>query len=130
MGLCQVAKDLRQQKQLAVGVAAHGEGLDILIGGIFKAPFCPLRNQDHISRVPYKNLPGLGQRDRPGGPLEQLDIQLRFQGVNLMGHRRLGDIEQFGGPRKIEGFRYGQKTGQLKGIHRQLLILLINFLNQ
>ena len=61
-------------------------------------------------RIRKELQPFLGKGDAFAGPAEQLYLQLFFQGLDLMAHCRLCDLQGLGGPGEIQVFSYGDKT--------------------
>src|SRR5690242_20858461 len=50
---------------------------------LFRSGF--LDEFEHLVRVPDEPFPGAGEREPPGGAVEELRPQIRFQGLDLFG---------------------------------------------
>ena len=77
----------------------------------------PAGKGNDVPGVLQKGAAGHRHADCAGVAAEQFDVQLLFQRLDLLGDGGLSDMQLFGGPRKAQSFRNGQKTGELKGIH-------------
>ncbi|MNI16502.1 hypothetical protein D3C73_698370 [compost metagenome] len=63
--------------------------------------------------------PGLGQRQAPGGAVDQARLQSRLQAGDGLGHIGCGAIEDLGGCREAAALRNRhKKTHGLENVHR------------
>jgi len=68
-------------------------------------------------RVREQRAAGSGQRDATGGPVEQGDTEIAFQGLNLLAERRLCHPQTRRGTTEVELFRDGHKVAELTQLH-------------
>jgi hypothetical protein len=61
--------------------------------------------------------PSLGRLHRARRPSKQLDPELLLEALNLMGHRRLGDVELVGGAGEVSVAGDGLEVAELAQIH-------------
>ena len=59
-----------------------------------------------------KCVAGIGELDRPPGPIDQVHSQLAFQLLNLLTKRRLRNMEPFGGTAEVSFLRHGHEVAQ------------------
>ncbi len=84
---------------------------------MLKPLFCLDGDIHHPPGVPEKGKALPRDAHDAGGAVEERDPQFLFQGMDLLGHRRLGDVQLLRRTGKIERFGNSQKTGQLKCVH-------------
>ena len=115
----QSPENRRKKIQLKLAPAADVKKLNIFVPA--KAFLGGKSGFQDVVRVREKQDPFCGQRDTLAGPGEKLDIELFFQGTDLMADCGLGDLQLFGSFGKVQMLGYSDKTFQLYGIHKSLL---------
>ena len=76
---------------------------------------------ENLPGVVEQTAAGLGQNDRARQAIEQLLVQLRFQLLDLLAQRRLGDMLAFRRMREAPLFHYRHKVPELMNLHRGIL---------
>jgi hypothetical protein len=61
--------------------------------------------------------PGGGEDHAARAALEQGDVQVPFQGLNLLGQRRRGDAQRAGGPPEVSCLGHGNEVPELSELH-------------
>ena len=56
--------------------------------------------------------PGRGERDRPGGAVDELHAEFVLQLLDLPAQRRLGHVQTLGGPPEVQLLGYRNEAGQ------------------
>lgn len=87
------------------GRDAHGLGARVL-------DHC----QDGTSSLQESN-PGCGDLDSARGPPQQGDADLRLELLDLLGERRLGDVQPLGGPTEVTLLGDGHEVAQVADLH-------------
>ena len=73
---------------------------------------------EHALGLRPQRPPRLRQRDPAADAREELDAELRLELADLLGERRLGDVERAGGCRERAVLRGGEEISELAKIHR------------
>lgn len=82
------------------------------MGGLHGAAYGG-RLGEQVSGRPEQGLPGGGEPDRAGRPVEELHAQVAFQQPDLLAQRRLGDVHAFGGPAEVQFLGDGDESGEM-----------------
>ena len=85
---------------------------------LLETPLGTVGQKDHLSGIVQKGKTLGRDLYRAGGAPEQDGVQLFFQGMDLLSYSGLGHVKPLGGPGEIQGFRHGEKTGELKDVQR------------
>lgn len=123
-GLRHLPQDVRQQVELTVAVASNGKKLPFIGRGCVKPLFRKCDDMEDIPGVVQKNQTFWSDFDSSCRSFEQPRIQFFFQRVNLVGYRRLRNIELSGRLCKAERFGHGQETGKLKCVYVSSLLII------
>src|SRR5207253_1054367 len=92
-------------RQRVVGRHGAHEVLDVLLDGAGLG--------EDPARAGHDRLAGLRQGDRAAGAGEQLEPQLGLEPADLLGERRLRDMEVLRRPCEVQAIRYGDTVAQL-----------------
>ena len=65
--------------------------------------------------------PGVGQVDPARGPVQQGDAELGLELADLLGQRRLGHVQPFGGPPEVPLLGDGHEVAQVAELHALIL---------
>ena len=102
---------------MRVVAAADGKRLDELRVRILKALDGALGDGYHAFRVREKEIPGGRELHGARRPAEELDVQLRLKGADLVRDGGLRDVQRLSRAGEIEVLGNREKTAQLERIH-------------
>ncbi len=77
---------------------------------------------EHSAYSGVEELAGVGERDTPGGAIEQHHAQLGLEPPDLRGHSRLRNVEVFGGPGEPAAADDGVEIHELPQLHQLRMI--------
>ena len=96
---------------------ADTEGLVHDAGCLLRFGHGRRRSGEHLPRMPVDHLPGGRQRNAVVGALKQPQVQVAFQGVDLLDDRRGGNVQLFRRAVEAAAVRHADKTCQKRVEH-------------
>ena len=102
-----------------VGQERHPQRPDDAALGVLGVFACGIQPGEHVLGFGVERLACVGDFDGPGGPPQQLDLQLGFEVADLHGKRRLRDEEPLRRPREGEFLRDGAEVTKLAQFHER-----------
>lgn len=118
------------QARFRPGQVAQGSVQDVLHGrrdAQCQVPVTPVGTLDLVAGafgsgqqdvgVFEQHLPGRGEEHVARAALEQGDVQVPFQGLDLLGQRGRGDVEPAGGPPEVPFLGHSKEVLELSELH-------------
>ena len=91
---------------------ADDDGAEVAFGDALDGLGRTFSELEDASRVGEEGDAGGGERDRPGGAVDELHAELALELLDLPAQRRLGHVEAFGRAPEVQFFGDGDEAGQ------------------